>query len=112
MEQDAQIHILSRPGSHKAATAGVYFTRHELSEILNIYGQRVAMGDWRDYALDMGQALAVFSVFRRTSEAPLYRLIKDPTLRNKQGQWRLLGMDGRILKRGQNLRSILTALKK
>ena len=54
----------------------IHFDRRELEEILRVYGRRVAAGDWRDYALDFGSEKAVFSVFRRSSEMPIYRIVR------------------------------------
>jgi hypothetical protein len=46
--------------------------------LLNLYGRMVAAGEWRDYAIDFLRDKAQFSVFRRTAEVPLYRIVKDP----------------------------------
>lgn len=81
----------------------VAFDRHELSVILSLYGRMVAAGEWRDYGLSMLRDVAVFSVFRRTAENPLYRIEKRPKLRNRQGMYAVIAMDGQILKRGQDL---------
>ena len=65
---------------HKARPAPqmVHFTRQELDQILGLYGVFVASGEWKDYAIDGLSDRAVFSVFRRASEAPLYRIEKQP----------------------------------
>lgn len=88
----------------------VAFDRQEMSVILSLYGRMVAAGEWRDYALSMLREVAVFSVFRRTAEHPLYRIEKCPKLRNRQGMYSVIGMDGQILKRGQDLRNVLRVL--
>lgn len=88
----------------------VVFDRHELSAILTLYGHHVAAGEWRDYAIDFGRERAVFSVFRRTSEMPLYRIIKDPKLARKQGAYSVVAQGGLILKRGQDLVQVLKVL--
>ena len=85
----------------------VYFLRPELTRILNIYGRLVAAGEWRDYAIDHERDRAVFSIFRRTSEMPLYRVIKEPGRASQQGAWRIVGMNGQILKRGKQLEQLL-----
>ncbi len=90
----------------------VAFDRRELSDILSIYGRMVAAGEWRDYGISCLSELAVFSVFRRTAENPLYRIEKRPKLRKKQGQYSVVGIDGQILKRGHNLRSVLRVLER
>ncbi|HAT87870.1 MAG TPA: DUF2794 domain-containing protein [Rhizobiales bacterium] len=78
--------------------------------ILNIYGRMVAAGEWRDYAIDSLKEKAVFSIFRRTSEMPLYRIEKNPKLARKQGAYALVSQQGQILKRGQDLSPIIKLL--
>lgn len=90
----------------------VAFDRRELSVILGLYGRMVAAGEWRDYGISNLRDCAVFSVFRRTAETPLYRIEKHPKLRNRQGMYSVVGMDGRILKRGSDLRAVLRVLER
>ena len=110
MDDASSIHILgqmSRNASRGGRDAIVYFMRPELNQILNVYGRMVAAGEWRDYAIDHLKEQAVFSIFRRASEMPLYRIIKEPALSNQQGAWRIMGMDGQVLKRGKKLDQLL-----
>jgi hypothetical protein len=88
----------------------VAFHRTELAVILSLYGRMVAAGEWRDYGISSLPDVAVFSVFRRTAEHPLYRIEKRPKLRNKQSQYAVVGMDGQILKRGHDLKTVLRVL--
>ncbi len=88
----------------------IAFDRHELNTILSVYGHHVAAGDWRDYAIDFGRERAVFSIFKRTSECPLYRVEKDPKLAKKQGAYSVTDQTGRILKRGHDLAQVLKVL--
>ncbi len=90
----------------------VAFDRAELQAILGLYGRKVAEGEWRDYAMDFGKDKAVFSVFRRASEIPLYRIVKDPSLARKQGMYSVVAQGGLILKRGQDLGQVLRVLLK
>ena len=103
----APIPFPSRPD---AAAAIVTFTRTELRDILNLYGRRVAEGEWRDYAIDFLPHKAVFSIFRRASEVPLYRIEKDPRLARKQGAFSAIAATGLIVKRGHELSNVLAAL--
>jgi hypothetical protein len=97
---------LDSPPSPRSA-AQVFFERRELDRLLGLYGMRVAAGEWRDYAIDgLGDA-AVFSVFRRASEAPAYRIEKRPALARRQGQWAIIGQGGLVLKRGHELDQVL-----
>jgi len=90
----------------------IVFHRSELSVIMSLYGRMVAAGEWRDYGLSHLREMAVFSVFRRTAENPLYRIEKRPKLRNRQGQYSVVGMDGQILKRGNDLKTVLRVLER
>ena len=90
----------------------IAFDRAELAIIMGLYGRMVAAGEWRDYAMSFLRDVAVFSVFRRTAEHPLYRIEKRPKMRGKQGQYSAIGMDGRILKRGNDLKAVLRVLEK
>jgi hypothetical protein len=90
----------------------VGFERAELTRILDLYGRMVAAGKWRDYAIDLGRDMAVFSAFRRSSERPEYRIVKDPARRAKQGMWALLGEGGAVLKRGHELSPILAPVER
>ena len=91
---------------------GIHFDRQELSQILNVYGRKVASGEWRDYAIDTLNEKAVFSVFRRSSEMPLYRIEKAPKLARRQGAYSVIAATGLILKRGHDLARVLRALDK
>lgn len=88
----------------------VSFDRAELGLILGLYGRMVAAGEWRDYAMSFLREMAVFSVFRRSAEHPLYRIEKRPLLRNRQGMYVLIAMDGHVLKRGSDLAAVLRVL--
>jgi hypothetical protein len=95
-----------------AAPNRVSFDRSELQAILNLYGRKVAAGEWRDYAIDFMPDKAVFSIFRRSSEMPLYRIEKDPKLAKKQGAYAVVVSTGLILKRGPELNRVLRVLDK
>jgi hypothetical protein len=88
------------------------FDRRELSAIFAVYGRKVAAGEWRDYALDFGREKAVFSVYRRSSEWPLYRIEKNPKNARKQGTYSVISATGLILKRGHELERVLEVLEK
>ncbi len=92
--------------------ARVFFGRAELNLILSIYGHMVAAGEWRDYAIDSLKDAAVFSVFRRTSEVPLYRIEKQPKLARRQGAYAVVAASGHVLKRGHDLRQVLKVLER
>lgn len=90
----------------------VCFDRREFAAIFSVYGRQVAAGEWRDYALTTGRDVAVFAIFRRAAEVPLYRIEKRPELRGRQGMFAVLGTDGRVLRRGHDLAQVLRVLEK
>ena len=90
----------------------VGFERSELSRILDLYGRMVAAGNWRDYALQFDGKSASFSAFRRAAERPEIRIEKCPALRNRQGEWALIGEAGLVLKRGHELGPVLAPVER
>lgn len=100
-----------RPSAQSGPIAGpVTFDRRELRDILDLYGRKVAEGEWRDYAIDFERDKAVFSIFRRAAEYPLYRVVKEPKLAAKQGAFSVVTTTGLILKRGSDLKRVLAVL--
>lgn len=93
-----------------AAPPRVSFDRRELQQILQLYGRMVSAGEWRDYAIDFLKSKAVFAIFRRSSEVPLYRIEKNPEA--KQGAYSVVSATGLIMKRGPELRRVLAVLEK
>lgn len=96
----------------RPASAITAFNRSELTTILDVYGRKVAAGEWRDYAIDMGRDRATFSIFRRASEVPIYRVEKSPKLARRQGLYAVIAAGGMVLKRGSDLRRVLQVLDK
>jgi hypothetical protein len=93
-------------------TAVVFFDRQELNQLLRLYGRMVAAGEWRDYGIDGLAEACIFSVFRKATESPLYRIEKRPALARKQGAWAVIGQGGMILKRGHELEQVLKVFDK
>ena len=88
----------------------VMFERRELDRILRLYGRQVANGEWRDYAIDFLRDRAVFSIFRRASDVPIYRIEKRPRLARRQGAYSVISATGLILRRGHELEGVLRVL--
>lgn len=97
---------------HPVTPEQVAFHRTELNLLMGLYGRMVAAGEWRDYGLSFLREVAVFSVFKRTAENPIYRVEKRPKLRLRQGQYAVIGIDGQILKRGNDLKQVLRVLER
>jgi len=100
----------TQPG--KSAPLGVMWHRRELDVILSVYGRLVAQGEFKDYAIDGLKDCAIFSIFRRASEMPLYSIVKTPAEANRQGQYKVVAVGGQILKRGQDLKQVLKVFDK
>ena len=100
------------PTARRAEPPSVSFDRQELRQIMDLYGRMVTLGEWRDYAIDFLRDKAIFSVFRRSSEVPLFRIVKDPSLARRQGQYAVISQTGVIVKRGHDLARALKAIDK
>lgn len=100
------------PQQQPVRNSPVFFERRELNRLLALYGRMVAAGEWRDYGIGSLGDACVFSVFRRASEAPLYRIEKRPALARRQGAWAVLGQGGMILRRGHELEQVLRFFEK
>ncbi len=98
--------------SSRAAPERVFFQRQELDAILRIYGRMVAAGEWRDYAIDGTREAAIFSVYRRASERPLYSIEKRPKLARRQGAYAVISTTGLILRRGHDLAAVLKVFER
>ncbi len=99
--------LMSDAADLQSVPGPVFFDRRELDLILRVYGRMVAAGEWRDYAMVGHRDVAEFAVFRRTGDAPLYRIEKRPALRLRQGQWAVIGEGGLVLRRGRELAQVL-----
>ena len=106
------LHLHSSNNKNDRAPEQVAFHRTELSPILSLYGRMVAAGDWRDYGISCLREVAVFSIFRRTAEMPLYRIEKRPKMRLKQGMYSVVGPNGQVLRRGHELGAVLRVLER
>jgi hypothetical protein len=106
----SEARAVARSAAANSFPSRVTFNRFELNRILNLYGRMVADGEWRDYAIDFLRDRAVFSVFRRASEMPIYRIEKDPRLARKQGMYSVISATGLILRRGHELERVLLAI--
>ena len=102
-----QVVRLTRPGPTITS-----FNRRELSTILGLYSRMLMSGQARDYAIDHLSDRAVFSIFRRASEQPLYRVVKRPADARRQGAWSVVSQSGGTLKRGHDLARVLQVVER
>ena len=95
------------PSPEQPAQPLVFFERRELDRLLSLYGRQVAAGEWRDYGIAGLRESAVFWIFKRAGEQPLYRIEKRPALARRQGAWAIIGQGGLVLRRGHELEQVL-----
>ncbi len=100
----------ARHQSFRPPAPRVTFDRSELLRILDLYGRKVAAGEWRDYAIAFLRDRAVFSVFHRAAEVPLYRIEKVLGLARRQGAYAVVSASGHVLKRGPDLDRVLQVI--
>lgn len=112
MTDHSTIIPFGQPHNGKSNAHSIFFERSEFEAILNIYGKMVASGHWKDYAISGAKDFAVFAVFQKASERPIFRITKTPSLRHKQGAYAILSSQGQILKRGQELPQVLKYFEK
>ena len=112
MSEGVLIELDERRRQRSQAPAQIAFDRRELDAILRVYGFKVGDGEWRDYAIDFLRDRAVFSVYARASEAPLYRIVKEPRLARRQGAYAVIAQQGQVLKRGHDLAQVLRLFAK
>jgi hypothetical protein len=111
--EPSEFHGGESPGTSPFAPASrVTFDRRELNRIFGLYGRKVAAGEWRDYAIDFLKDRAVFSVFRRACEVPLYRIEKNPKSARRHGAYCIISATGLIVRRGHELDRVLRAIDK
>ena len=79
---------------------------------MSLYGRMVGAGIWRDYGISHLRDVAVFSIFRRTADFPLYRIEKHPEQKSRHSMYHVKAMDGQILKRGNELKRVIGVLDK
>jgi hypothetical protein len=98
-----------RLSDYRRRQKSVFFTRPELNQLLSLYSRQVARGEWRDYAIDHREGVAVFSVFRHTQESALYSVVKTAPGTSRHGDFVLLAGRQRLTT-GKSLAELLAAL--
>ena len=90
----------------------IFFSKLELTSILNLYSKQVSNGHWRDYALDSKIDNAIFSIYRHTHDKPMFQIIKNSQkgFRNKPSFYIKKGEE--IISKSKNLFTILSNFEK
>jgi hypothetical protein len=89
-----------------------FFSREELNQILSLYARGVSSGEWKDYAIDSKDSITSFSIFRRSSEMPFLKIVKDQKTKRTDEKWQAVSMSGEILKRNKNLTNLIKFLNR
>ena len=55
----------------------IFFSKLELTSILNLYSKQVSKGYWKDYALDNKTDNAIFSIYKHSHDKPMYQIEKN-----------------------------------
>ena len=84
----------------------VYFSRGELQALLRLFSRQVAAKEWLDYSIDSGDKRAVFCVYRRAHDFPLYEIHKLASGTGKAGDF-LIVKKGSVGKVSRTLSSAL-----
>ena len=89
----------------------VFFNRDELNLLLGVYSRKVAVGAWRDYAIDHRSHMAVFSIYRRSQERPVFAVTKV-MLRGEKAASYVLQADSRQIRSTRSLMDIVRLLER
>ena len=95
----------------RKAVSPVYFTKHELNQLLSLYSRRVIGGEWKDYAIDQGRGMSAFSIFRDSSTRPAYTVFKFAAGTHRHGDY-VLGSGGNLIRRGRTLGEVLSVFER
>tara|TARA_B100000963_G_C22355950_1_gene549408 strand:+ start:24 stop:359 length:336 start_codon:yes stop_codon:yes gene_type:complete len=74
----------SFPNNHK-----LYFSKTELTKILNCYSIGVSKGNWKDYALNFNTNEAIFLIYKHTLASPECILKKYKEKKKKRTLYQL-----------------------
>ena len=99
---------LLRLSEYRRSAERVVFDRTELKKILALYADRVARGEWRDYAIDHRPNMAAFAVFRSSYEWPAF-VIAKLSGSNRQGNY-VVSSGPRKLIQGRSIDEVLAVL--
>ena len=90
----------------------VFFSKKELSSILNLYSKQVSKGFWKDYALDSQAENAIFSVYKHSHDKPMYRIIKSSHKGFRKKSNFYIKKDEEIISKSSDLYIILSKFEK
>jgi len=89
----------------------IFFVKKELQTILNLYGKMVSNGTWKDYGVSTGPREISFDIYQRSSEKPIYKILKNLKPKNYNEKFCIKDRHGNILKKSSDLLSLIEKTK-
>ena len=90
----------------------VFFSKFELTTILNLYSKQVSKGTWKDYAIDSKLNTAIFSIFRHSHDRPMYQIIKKSQKGFRNNSEFSIKSDVQIINKSSELLTILSKFER
>ena len=92
----------------KKSEKELFFVKEELQTILDLYSKMVSNGAWKDYGLSSGSREVSFDVYQRTSDKPVFRILKNlkPIYFNEK--FLVKDKNSRIIEKSENLNQLIT----
>ena len=85
----------------------IFFSKIELTLILNLYAGMVSNGEWKDYGLGISKKEVSFNVYRRAAEVPIYKITKNLKPKNEDEKYLVKDNKNKIIKKSENLESLI-----
>tara|TARA_Y100001970_G_scaffold286275_1_gene408038 strand:- start:3258 stop:3587 length:330 start_codon:yes stop_codon:yes gene_type:complete len=89
----------------------LYFSREELTKILDCYSSGVSNGNWKDYALNFKPNEAIFAFYRHTFASPECVLKKLRERKKKKTLFQLL-IHNKKNSKYENLDALISSIKR
>jgi hypothetical protein len=88
----------------------IFFNKNELQLILNLYAKMVSVGEWKDYGLNILRREVSFNVYHRSSDFPIYKIIKNLSPKNKNEKYFIKNSKNQIIQNSDNLENLLVKI--
>ena len=90
----------------------IFFSKYELTSILNLYSKQVSKGFWKDYALDSEANAAIFSIYKHSQDKPIYQIIKKSIKGFRNMPDFFITKDKEIINKSREISIILSKFEK
>ena len=85
----------------------IFFKKHELKLILNLYAKMVTSGEWKDYGLSISKREVSFNVYHRTSDVPAYKITKNLKPKNENEKYLVKDVQNKTISNSDNLKNLI-----